>query len=104
MANTLASAVAPPSMPTTADYLPRFAGLSRLSLGLAIFGGIFAYGVTKPNEEAKWLGGIGLLSIGVEYFACKRMLQLTAPAPATTALAVAPGVDYIPPPQEAATS
>lgn len=72
---------------------------STLPIGLAIFGGLLAYGFSKPSSQAKWAGGIGLVTLAVEYFAVRRAAALApVPASTSTALAVVPDVQYIPPP------
>lgn len=56
------------------------AALVALPIRVSLWGGLFAYGMANGKTWAKWIGGMGLASAGIDYFASRRRAQLAAAA------------------------
>lgn len=54
--------------------------LAAVPMRLSIWGGFLAYGMANSKPWAKWIGGLGVAWLGVEYFAARRASALAQQA------------------------
>jgi len=64
----------------TADKNAEAEFLAALPVRVSIWGGFLTYGVTRGKPWAKWLGGLGLGAVALEYFAARRRTALAQQA------------------------